>query len=185
MTSLPPIRSSIRVSWNPQQAFDRFVGAIGQWWPLASHSVGGPRSRGVTMTPGVGGEIVEQLADGREAHWGTITQWEPPHRLAFTWHPGRAATRSTRVELAFVPEGGGTRVALTHSGWEALGTQARTARRGYPIGWAYVLRLYGGRTASPMVLAVGALQWLLQPVAARMAAKAGPMVTRPATRAAP
>jgi hypothetical protein len=131
------------------------------------------------MDPRVGGEIVESIRGGRESHWGTITAWEPPTRVAFTWHPGRTPESATRVEVRFVPDGTGTRVELVHSGWEAMGDLAKTARNGYPIGWAYVLRLYGGLRWSPVVLGIGALQFLLQPLAARMAAKAGPMVTRP------
>ena len=178
---LPPVRAEIRVSWSPADSFQRFTSDIGRWWPTTSHSVGGKASTGVTLQPGVGGEIVESIRGGREAHWGTITDWDPPARLAFTWHPGRAASTGTRVEVRFVPDGTGTRVQLTHSGWEALGTLATTARRGYPIGWAFILRLYAGRSRSPLVLLVAALQWLTQPLAARMAAKAGPMVTRPSS----
>lgn len=178
---LPPVRSEIRVSWSPAESFQRFTSDIGRWWPTASHSVGGKASTGVTLQPGVGGEIVESIRGGREAHWGTITEWDPPTGLAFTWHPGRAPSTGTRVALRFVPDGTGTRVELTHSGWEALGSLATTARRGYPIGWAYVLRLYAGRSRSPLVLLVAVLQWLTQPLAARMAAKAGPMVTRPSS----
>ncbi len=133
------------------------------------------------MTPAVGGEIVEQIRGGTEAHWGTILEWAPPHRVAFTWHPGRDTSSATRVEVRFTPDGSGSRVELVHSGWEALGSLARTARRGYPIGWAYMLRLYAERRTSPLVLTISAVQWLTQPLARRMAAKAGPMVTRPAT----
>lgn len=176
---LAPVRASIRVSWTPDEAFRRFTSDMGRWWPLASHSVGGSAATGVTMTPRVGGEIVEAIADGSEAHWGTVTAWEPPHRVAFTWHPGRTPASGTQVEVRFVVDGTGTRVELTHRGWEALGSLATTARRGYPMGWAYVLRLYAGRGTSPFVLLVGALQWLLQPLARRLAARSGPMVTRP------
>ncbi len=177
--ALPPVNASIRVSWSPADAFQRFTRDIGRWWPLGSHSVGGKGATGVTMQPRVGGEIVEVIGGDREAHWGTITDWEPPNRVAFTWHPGRAPSSGTRVEVRFIPDGSGTRVELLHTGWEALGDLAKTARNGYPIGWAYVLRLYADRRHSPMVIAIGVLQWLLQPLAARMAAKAGPMVTRP------
>lgn len=177
--SLPPVHASIRVSWTPTESFRRFTTDIGRWWPTASHSVGGKRTTGVSLQPRVGGEIVESIHGGREAHWGTITDWDPPGRVAFTWHPGRSPDTGTRVEVRFLPDGTGTRVELVHSGWEALGALAKTARNGYPIGWAYVLRLYANRRWSPVVLGIGTLQWLLQPLAARMAAKAGPMVTRP------
>jgi hypothetical protein len=63
----------------------------------------------------------------------------------FTWHPGMKPEISQQIELQFLAEAGGTRVELTHTGWERLGDFARRARKGYPIGWAYVLLLYADR----------------------------------------
>jgi uncharacterized protein YndB with AHSA1/START domain len=180
---LPAIESTIRVSWTPQQAFDRFTRSIGDWWPLRSHSVGGKDAEGVRLDPRVGGEIVERIRGGKESLWGTVLEWNPPEHITIAWHPGKEPHAATRVEVRFIADAGATRVQLTHSGWEALGALAKTAHRGYPIGWAYVLRLYAGRTRSPAVLTIGALQWLLQPLARRMAEREGPMVVRP--RASP
>lgn len=179
--SLPPIHASVRVSWPAARAFERFTAEMGAWWPVASHSVGQGKTEAVVVDPRVGGEIVERIRGGTEALWGTILEWDPPSHFTMSWHPGREASAATRVTVRFVPDSGGTRVELTHSGWEALGSLAQTARRGYPIGWAYMLRLYAGRTMSPMVLGIAALQRLMAPLARRMAAKAGPMVTRPRT----
>ena len=39
------------------------------------------------------GQIVERSADGETAVWGTVTQWEPPVGVAFTWHPGQPSER--------------------------------------------------------------------------------------------
>jgi len=76
-----------------------------------------------------------------------IPAWEPPRRVAFTWHPGDEPERAQDVEVRFMSEGGGaaTRVDLEHSGFERLGALAKRAHRGYPIGWAYVLGLYAGK----------------------------------------
>ena len=57
---------------------------------------------------------------------------------------GRPET-AQEVEVRFTPEGSGTRMELIHSHWERLGDKAKVARRGYPIGWAYVLSLYADR----------------------------------------
>lgn len=185
MTPLPPIVSSIRVSWTPDEAFHRFTARIGDWWPLRSHSVGTDSAESAVMTPSVGGEIVERIRGGAEAHWGTVLAWEPPTRVAFTWHPGRVPSSATRVEVRFTPDGTGTHVELVHSGWEALGTLARTARRGYPIGWAYMLRVFAHQRSSPVVIGIDILQWLARPLTRRMASTAGPMVTRPAQASTP
>jgi hypothetical protein len=176
---LSPIHTAIRVSWTPEQAFERFTTKMSTWWPLSSHSVGERNAETVVMDPRVGGEIVERIRGGQESVWGSILEWDPPSHFTMAWHPGKEASTATRVTVRFVPDEGGTRVELTHTGWEALGSLAATARRGYPMGWAYVLRLYAGRSTSPVVIGIAALQWLLQPLARRMAAKAGPMVVRP------
>ena len=68
------------------------------------------------------------------------------------------------IEVQFEPEGTGTRLTLTHTGWERLGKEARKARRGYPIGWQYVMAIYAGRKG-PLVYAldlVGMIMRLVQ-----------------------
>jgi hypothetical protein len=41
MTTISPLRREIVVPANPNRAFRVFVDQIGQWWPLADHSVYG------------------------------------------------------------------------------------------------------------------------------------------------
>jgi hypothetical protein len=60
-------------------------------------------------------------------------------RVAFSWHPGREAASAQRVDVAFAPMRGGTRVTLTHDGWAVLGEHAGDTRRNYETGWAFVL----------------------------------------------
>ena len=145
----PPIRKSVTVAAPPEKAFRRFTAEMSSGWPLASHSVGQRDAESVTMEGRPGGRIVERIRGGRECVWGTITAWEPPRRVAFTWHPGDDPARAQDVEVRFTPEGAGarpsTRVELEHSGFERLGALAKRAHRGYPLGWAYVLGVYAGR----------------------------------------
>jgi hypothetical protein len=169
---LPPIRKTITVRWSQAEAFRRFTAEIGSWWPLRTHSVGEDRAETVVLEGRVGGRIVETIRGGEQCVWGTVTGWDPPGRVSFTWHPGFPPTRATAIELTFEPVAEGTRLVLVHSGWEALGSQANMARRGYPLGWAYVLRLWAGRRSSPVVWGVFVLQWLLAPLVRRMAEKA-------------
>jgi uncharacterized protein YndB with AHSA1/START domain len=153
----PPIRKSVIVSATPEKAFRRFTAEMSAWWPLASHSVGQREAESVTMEGRPGGRIVERIRGGRECVWGTITVWDPPRRVAFTWHPGDDPARAQDVEVRFTPQGEGagekasTRVELEHSGFERLGALAKRAHRGYPIGWTYVLGLYAGRRGPFMV----------------------------------
>ncbi len=139
LTSVEPVRKSVTVPTAPPRAFELFTAHIQEWWPLPTHSVGGEDAAGVAFGEGVGGAIVETLADGSTSVWGTITDWEPPHRVAFTWHAGHAQADATRVEVTFAQDGpGGTVVRLVHSGWENRADGA-TVREGYDSGWDPVI----------------------------------------------
>lgn len=161
-----PVRKVVTVKATQARAFDRFTSEIALWWPLASHSVGEANAENVAIEGWVGGRIVERIRGGREAVWGTITAWNPPHRLAFTWHPGDEPAVAQDVEVSFIPAGPRTRVELEHRGFERLGDRARKARKGYPIGWAFVLGLYAERRG-PFMLAMRALTRLLMAKQAR------------------
>jgi uncharacterized protein YndB with AHSA1/START domain len=151
-TVYPPILKSVRVKAPPEKAFHRFTAEMGRWWPLPSHSVGQRDAESVAMEGRVGGRILERIRGGRECVWGTVTSWEPPHRVAFTWHPGDDPARAQDVEVRFTSEGDHTRVELEHRGFERLGALAKRAHRGYPLGWAYVLGRYAGRRGPFMAL---------------------------------
>lgn len=141
---IAPVRKSITVPWKAEVAFRRFTAGIGEWWPLSSHSVSESADASVTIEPRVGGRIVETAPDGAEHLWGTVTAWDPPRRVAFTWHPGQPADARQEVAVAFHPAGEGTRVELVHSGWEHLGEKATKMRAGYDSGWDFVLAQYSG-----------------------------------------
>lgn len=139
VTSVEPVRKSVTVPAAPQRAFELFTAHIYQWWPLATHSVGAEHAVGVVFGEGAGAAIVETMADGSTAVWGTVTRWEPPHRVAFTWHPGAAEAEATRVEVTFTQSGpGSTVVRLVHSGWERRPDSA-SARENYDSGWEPVI----------------------------------------------
>ncbi len=139
MSTVPPIRREIMVDAGPQTAFDVFTDDIGRWWPVTEFSVFGS---GGTVTL-ANQEIVERSADGHSALWGTITRWEPPVAMAFTWHPGQTAERASHVEVTFTPDGSQTLVTLVHTGWESFDDPA-AARAEYDQGWPVVLGRYAG-----------------------------------------
>ena len=158
---IPPLQKSITVEGDPETAFRRFTAEMASWWPLRTHSVGEERAETCVFEGRVGGRIYEVLRGGEESLWGTVTAWEPPRRVAFTWHPGRAPSTEQQVEVCFAAVGHGTRLELTHSGWDSLGPRARRMRAGYRLGWAYVLALWAGRRSSFTVLSVGVLGWVV------------------------
>jgi uncharacterized protein YndB with AHSA1/START domain len=147
LTSADPVRKSVTVPAAPQRAFELFTAHIHEWWPLATHSVGGADAASVAFGDGVGGVIVETLADGTTSVWGTITCWEPPGRVAFSWHAGTAEAEATRVEVTFTQDGpGSTVVRLVHSGWEGRADGA-SAREGYDSGWNPVISRFAAAAA--------------------------------------
>jgi hypothetical protein len=72
-----------------EDAFRLFTESFGDWWP---------------------GDESEQEAM-RE---GAVTVWDPPHRIGFVWQRQGSET----VDLEFQAEGAGTRLIVTHTGWE-------------------------------------------------------------------
>jgi uncharacterized protein YndB with AHSA1/START domain len=142
VTLAEPIRKSVTVPASPQRAFELFTAHMHEWWPLATHSVGTEHAVGLTFGEGAGAAIVETVADGTTSVWGVITHWEPPYRVAFTWHPGTPETEATRVDVTFTPSGlGSTVVRLIHSGWERRADGA-AARANYDSGWEPVISAF-------------------------------------------
>lgn len=103
----------------------------------------------LTRAPGwsASGCIIEQLADGTTSTWGTVIEWEPPHRVRFTWHPGAPTAEATEVEVRFSGQGTGTIVELIHRGWERRSDGA-DARSRYDSGWEPVFRRYLDRATA-------------------------------------
>ncbi len=134
----PPLVKTVRVPWDPATAFRRFTAELGSWWPLGTHSVGGHRAAGVRLEGVVGGRIVVTVRGGEPCVWGTVTAWEEGARVAFTWHPGQDPATPTAVEVRFEPDGAGTKVTLTHTGWEVLGRRGRRTRGGRSIGYLFM-----------------------------------------------
>lgn len=142
--AIEPVVKTITVAWPVERAFRRFTGEIGAWWPLESHSVGGEQARTCAIEPREGGRLYEVGEDGSEHAWGTVTRWEPPRRVAFTWHPGRDPETRQEVEVTFDPVDDGTRVQVVHTGWERLGEKAAETREAYGPGWEFVLGRFAG-----------------------------------------
>lgn len=142
--AIAPVVKTLLVQTSPAKAFEVFTAEIDRWWPRATHSVSQERTKLIVFECRIGGSIHEVSDDDAHFEWGRVMAWDPPHRVVFTWYPGREATADQQVEVRFDTEGPGTRVTLTHTGWEALGAHARAAREGYDHGWETVFtQCYG------------------------------------------
>ncbi|MEV6417490.1 SRPBCC domain-containing protein [Kribbella sp. NPDC051718] len=139
--SIAPVVKRVVVQTTQERAFDLFTKHLGAWWPLKSHSIGEDKATTVELEGAVGGRIVEYGEDGPLGYWGTVSDWDPPNSLSFTWHPGSDPKQAGSITVSFTPLDDGTAVELVHSGWERRPDGAE-AREGYNTGWDYVLDFY-------------------------------------------
>jgi uncharacterized protein YndB with AHSA1/START domain len=135
------VRKSVTVNCPPEEAFALFTDGLETWWPFETHSPSDERPEDVVFEPRPGGRIYDRLPSGKETHWGTVTAWEPPGRLALDWHV-TPSNPVTQLEVRFSAEGDGTRVDLTHSGWERYGAETGETFDSYNRGWDTVLGRY-------------------------------------------
>ena len=95
-----------------------------------------------------GGRLYERKSTGEEGYWGTVTHWEPPHRVVIEWKVNPDAAAPTEIDVRFVPEGDGTRVELEHRGWERWGDEAAETHASYDSGWDEVLAPFVGAASA-------------------------------------
>jgi uncharacterized protein YndB with AHSA1/START domain len=138
---LTPLIKKVAVPAPPERAFHLFTAEISAWWPLLTHSIAEAAARRITFPSSVGGQIVEYDDDGPVGAWGTVTDWDPPAYVSFSWHPGTDPAEATRVSVRFTPVAEGTEVELVHDGWERR-TGGAVVRHNYDTGWDRVLGEY-------------------------------------------
>ena len=114
-----------------ERAFKVFTEQMASWWDADHHLVEGFERMEVDLRPG--GAITEFGKDGQSCTWAHVLAYEPPTRFVFSWDISVQWTietdpaRCSEVEVLFEPEGGATRVTLTHrhldrhgEGWESM-----------------------------------------------------------------
>jgi uncharacterized protein YndB with AHSA1/START domain len=144
MTEALALRKQIIVSRTPEEAFRIFTDGIASWWPRKTHSLSGEHTESVAIEGRVGGRVYETDDSGSDHLWGTVTAWDPPNLVAFTWHLGNDESREN-VEVRFEPHGDGTLVTLVHDGWESRARDDGERFRNYDTGWDYVFgECFGG-----------------------------------------
>ena len=138
------VRKTVTVDCTVEEAFRVFTTEAGSWWPVDTHSIN-VEVEDIVFEPGVGGTVYEIGANGERAHWATVLEWDPPHRLVLSWNILERPGDATEVEVRFVPDGSGARVELEHRGWEDVEDDRAAKRANYDTGWDVVLREYVGR----------------------------------------
>jgi uncharacterized protein YndB with AHSA1/START domain/uncharacterized damage-inducible protein DinB len=162
------VHKSVRVRTDIERAFAVFTEGFDTWWPRGHHIGKKPLQKAV-IEPRTGGRCFGREADGVECQWGTVTAWEPPHRLVIAWQldPGWQfdpdLSHASEVEVRFTAEGGGmTRVDLDHRHLERHGKDFDKIRVGVsgPGGWSGLLQLFG-RSATVYHASVAPLAFIL------------------------
>jgi uncharacterized protein YndB with AHSA1/START domain len=137
-TAAPVVRT-VHVRCGLERAFAMFTERITDWWPLQQYGLFEADTLGVWFE---GERLVERSTSGEEGVWAEVLEWSPPTRLALSWRPGRPPAEGTVVEVEFIADDDGTRVVLSHHGWERLGDRAAESRAAYDSGWLPVLEVY-------------------------------------------
>jgi uncharacterized protein YndB with AHSA1/START domain len=117
-------------------------------WAVMSSAEGIKKWLGpATYEPRVGSKIDFNVTHegGNYYMFGEVMTFNPPRELAFTWTEqpvgGEPWPVATRVTLTLTPEGEGTRVRLTHDGFENLPAEiAEDQFKSYERGW----QMYNG-----------------------------------------
>jgi len=149
------VRKSVHVRAPIERAFAVFVEQMETWWP-ATHHIGKTPFVAIFVEPRVGGRWYERNANGEQCDWGTVLKWDPPYRVAFSWHVGPGhdqpdwtvdpdITKASEVEIRFTVEGpDATLVELEHSKFERHGEGYENLRELFdgPGAWITILELY-------------------------------------------
>ncbi len=134
------IQKILNVPMRPKDAFALFTDHLANWWPTESHSLSaadGELPKDVKVEQREGGHIIETKADGETGRWGTITRWEPGNALGVSWYVGRPEDEATDLLIVFTPTDTGTRIELTHDGFDRLAD--KSMHENYNKGWDLVL----------------------------------------------
>jgi uncharacterized protein YndB with AHSA1/START domain len=155
------VRKSVRVQAPVERAFTVFVEQMETWWP-ATHHIGKTPFETIFVEPRVGGRWYERNAEGSLCDWGTVLAWEPPHRVALSWHvgPGHDSpdwvfdgdmAKASQVEIRFSPDGpAATLVELEHSKLERHGEGYEQLRALFdgPGAWSGILAEFAKKIES-------------------------------------
>jgi uncharacterized protein YndB with AHSA1/START domain len=128
------VRVERHIGAPPEEVFDAWLDAdaVGRWLFATPDGV----MEKVEIDPRVGGKfLIVERRDGEPAeHFGEYLEIDRPRRLVFTFAAMRDAGY-TRVEIAIVPEGDGSRITLIHEmDAEWADYEARTRQ-----GWTKIL----------------------------------------------
>ena len=143
MTTTPTtsVSTSVDVQAPLAHAFHVFTAEIGTWWDEDKHLLQSPIAE-MVFEPFVGGNIIDRGVDGSECRWARVLDYEPPHRVVFSWDINTRwqvetdPAKTSEVEITFTEtEPGRTRVVLTHRHLERHGEGWQGMHAAVSSGW--------------------------------------------------
>lgn len=137
---LEPVVRTLKLPCDPPRAFGAFADEIHAWWPAAFTASGESVSR-VVIESRTGGRVYEVNVNGGEFDWGSVTAWEPGHRLVLSWTLAIRTGSATELEVSFAGDDAFSTVRLEHRGWSAE-QGADRSRFDDDGGWSVVLAAY-------------------------------------------
>jgi len=131
---------SLPLPCSAADAFAVFTARITEWWSRGYSASGENLARAV-IEPRVGGRVYEVDTHGNEFDWGTVSVWEPSHRLVISWTLAIPNDATTEVEARFSGEGDACTLHFEHRGWgpELAAVRSKFDHDG---GWTSVLAGY-------------------------------------------
>ena len=128
------VEQTITIAAKPERVWRAWVAEMNQWWTRPYYN-DHDRVTGLEMEPRLGGRYMEKWGeDGSGFLIGTVVEWLPPMRLAYTWSERDWGGANTLIRIEFLPdEHGGTRMTYTQEGFERLPESDHT-RDGYEHG---------------------------------------------------
>jgi uncharacterized protein YndB with AHSA1/START domain len=120
-----PIVRTVEIGTTPERLFPLLVepDSLVRWWPDVAE-----------LEPHLGGRVRMTFRGGESVVTGTVTRFEPPRALGFTWVRAETPGVTTQVDFTVVPVAEDRcRVEVVHSGWEA----APELRPLHDAGWAH------------------------------------------------
>lgn len=125
MAETAPIVVAIEVGAGAERVFELLTdpGALVRWWPDVAE-----------LEPRIGGRV--RLVFEVNEVTGSVTRFEPPHVLAFTWAPPGRPDVETEVAFTLAEVAPARcRVEVVHRGWE----HAPELRPAHDLGWRHYL----------------------------------------------
>lgn len=141
------ITKTIKVKLPQEQAFDRFLNHLNEWWPKA-YTWSNQVLEEIKIEPFIGGLCSETGPHGFRCDWGSVIDLIAPERIHLKWQispervPEPDAAKASDVEISFrqVTEAE-TTIELQHFNFEnhQKGSQQYYEEMDSARGWEFIL----------------------------------------------